>query len=56
VGVSGTIWATTDGGATWTLQPIGSLELLSGVSFIDGNVGWVIGSHGTLLKTTTGGR
>ena len=51
----GTILRTTDGGATWTKQFIGTSNDLIGVSFTDANTGTVVGQGGTIMRTTTGG-
>jgi photosystem II stability/assembly factor-like uncharacterized protein len=55
VGTLGTIWATSDGGATWQPQTSGTVNDLSGVSFINASTGWAVGTGSTVLKTTTGG-
>ena len=58
-GVSyGTILRTTDGGENWTRQGSGSVipdAGLSGVSALDDEVAWVVGSNGTVLHTSDGG-
>lgn len=41
---------------TWTKQRTGSLAWLHAVYFLDHNRGWAVGSRGTLLSTTDGGR
>jgi photosystem II stability/assembly factor-like uncharacterized protein len=48
-----TILATTDGGAHWTAQLSGKLNLTS-VDFISGQDGWAVGTT-SLLATTDGG-
>ena len=40
----------------WTRQRVGSLAWLHAVFFLDENRGWVVGSRGTLLATTDGGK
>src|SRR5262249_31565015 len=55
VGEHGTIVRTTDGGATWMLQPSGTGAHLTGVSFTDANTGTVVGYDGTILRTVDGG-
>jgi len=40
---------------SWQKQPSNSLARLQGVYFTDAQHGWVVGSNGTLLKTTDGG-
>jgi hypothetical protein len=47
------ILATTDGGAHWTTQLSGPLNLTS-VDFVNGQDGWAVGTTG-LLATTDGG-
>ena len=48
------ILATSDGGATWTAQDRGDLNLVS-VDFISAEVGWAVGLD-SLLTTSDGGR
>ena len=55
VGESGTILATTDGGATWSKQSSGTTEWLLSVAFVDSTHGWAVGFGGTILATTDGG-
>jgi hypothetical protein len=50
---SNSIMATTDGGAHWSVQLSGTLNLAS-VDFVNGRDGWAAGSS-TLLVTTDGG-
>jgi photosystem II stability/assembly factor-like uncharacterized protein len=55
VGIDSVIIATTDGGATWAVQP----PPVRGRSFYDivirGQRGWIVGESGTLLATADGG-
>lgn len=54
----GTILRTTDGGETWIRQGSGSTIPdvgLSGISAVDNEVAWVVGTNGTVLHTTDGG-
>ena len=51
----GTIVKTTDGGQTWTAQEAGTAEFLTGVSFVDANQGWAVGTSGTIVHTSDGG-
>ena len=51
----GSIIKTTNGGAGWSDQDPGSAETFQGVSFLDANQGWVVGTNGTILHTTDGG-
>lgn len=46
---------TSDGGATWTVQSTNQVWF-EDVTFISLTVGWVVGSQGAILKTTTGGK
>jgi photosystem II stability/assembly factor-like uncharacterized protein len=56
VGGGGQIFATTDGGATWTSQASGTASDLFAVSFIPGTqTGWAVGAGGTILMTVDGG-
>ncbi|MBN8572084.1 MAG: T9SS type A sorting domain-containing protein, partial [Ignavibacteria bacterium] len=50
-------YRTTDGGITWVLQNL-NLNISSGyskISFINPQLGYVVGRNGLILKTTTGG-
>lgn len=40
----------------WTLQTSGTAERLRGVSAVNDRVAWASGNHGTLVRTTDGGR
>jgi photosystem II stability/assembly factor-like uncharacterized protein len=42
----GMLLRTTDGGATWTSSSVGPSSGLSALSFVDEDVGWVVGSSG----------
>jgi photosystem II stability/assembly factor-like uncharacterized protein len=53
--VDGTIFATGDGGATWTEQNSDGAWGLRGVAFNDSSHGWAVGEDGTILATTNGG-
>jgi len=55
VGNSGTIWATSDGGATWTAQTSGVKTGLLAACFVSAQQGWVVGEDNVVLKTTDGG-
>ena len=55
IGDKRAIFATTDGGATWTSQSSGSSGFLYYVHFAGAKVGWVVGDKGTILATTDGG-
>jgi photosystem II stability/assembly factor-like uncharacterized protein len=56
VGVGGLIVASDDGGVTWSRLPSPTGAELHGVTFVNPTLGWAVGSAGTVLKTTTGGR
>ena len=55
VGGFGTIFHTTDGGATWHLQMSHTVEQLFSVDFVDLQHGWVVGRTGIILHTADGG-
>jgi len=55
VGASGTIWASADGGATWTAQTSGVKSVLLAVAFVSAEQGWVVGEDNVVLKTADGG-
>lgn len=60
VGEVGTIVRTSDGGATWTVQSIGTSDRLAGVSFVDADTGWAVGFLGEcclarVFRTSDGG-
>jgi photosystem II stability/assembly factor-like uncharacterized protein len=60
VGNSGTIIKTTDKGVTWTEQNSDAYQDLSGVYFVNPQVGYVVGTdnsvnYGYIFKTTNGG-
>lgn len=54
---SSVVMQTLDGGNSWSIQlkyPLSNTTFVS-LYFIDNNVGWVVGSGGTIFKTTSGG-
>lgn len=55
VGDFGTILSTTDGGAKWVAQSVGTTESLRAVSFVDANRGWVLAGDGAIFSTVDGG-
>lgn len=55
VGDAGSIFHTTDGGATWTEQSSGTLAHLRGVYATSPDTAWVVGQEMLLLRTTNGG-
>jgi photosystem II stability/assembly factor-like uncharacterized protein len=48
------VLATTDGGATWSLQSAGTDDWLSGATFLDAGHGW-LAAGSNVLATTDGG-
>ncbi|MEA3477261.1 MAG: YCF48-related protein [Bacteroidota bacterium] len=59
VGEEGTIIHSINGGETWDLIPVGTMENLYTVEFINSDTGWVAGHDDgvgtTVLRTTDGG-
>jgi|GEM_PF-2189792 photosystem II stability/assembly factor-like uncharacterized protein len=51
----GHIWASTNGGETWTEQTTPSNPIWYGGWFENANDGWATGANGTLIATTNGG-
>lgn len=53
----GSIFKSVDAGANWyTLsQPITELIQYKGLHFLDDQLGWIVGSQGTIIKTSIGG-
>jgi len=56
VGEFGVIFATTDGGKTWTSQKSPVETTLFGVQFADAQNGWATGIEQVMLHTTDGGQ
>ena len=56
VGERGAIISSSDSGVSWKSLPSPTKETLTGVSFADDQVGWVVGHGGTVLATTGGGQ
>lgn len=54
-GNTGTILATSNGGALWLPQLSGTLANLRDIHFRDAQNGWAVGEGGTILATTNGG-
>ncbi len=52
----GRIWATADGGATWTARNTGAKDRLRALAFLDPKRGVAIGNGGLLLATGDGGQ
>ncbi len=46
---------TTDGGATWTTQPVPVMERIFDISFIDPYNGWLVFDDGSLARMTGNG-
>ncbi len=55
-GETGVIQATTNGGASWQLQPVMTKKLLYDIAAIDETRAVIVGAGGTVLRTTDGGR
>jgi len=51
----GGVLHTTDGGATWTAQPVGGGMSLLAVAAVDPMTAWVVTRDGQILATATGG-
>ena len=54
-GSSGKIYATNNGGETWSPQNSGTTNILTSIYFMDENTGFASGYKQTLLRTTNGG-
>lgn len=46
---------TADAGTTWTQQTVRSENSLQGTVFSEANNGTIVGTSGTILRTTNGG-
>lgn len=55
VGNFGAVFASKDGGRSWTAQNPGTRTPLFGVDFADATHGWIVGQGGIILRTTDGG-
>lgn len=51
----GEVRKTTNGGQTWTSQPIPLFGNFVGIDFVSPTTGWVVGAEGSVYKTTDGG-
>ncbi|GEM_PF-1517559 len=54
------VWATSDGGADWTLRPLphiagGAYASYSDIDFPGEETGWAVGAAGTILRTDDAG-
>jgi hypothetical protein len=54
-GLYGAVFATTDGGNTWTNQYAPTQSPFFAISMFDTQTGWIAGQSGLLYKTTNGG-
>jgi len=54
-GETGVVFATRDGGVSWTRQNLPTKRLLLGGTFIDDTRGWLVGAGSTILQTRDGG-
>jgi len=54
-GSHGNVYATTDGGATWSVQQVNPFGNLYSIHFSDANTGFAGGNFLRLFKTTDGG-
>ncbi len=54
-GAGGTVLHTTNGGATWTLQDLGSAIGVNDIDFADRDHGYAVGDLYTLWRTVDGG-
>jgi photosystem II stability/assembly factor-like uncharacterized protein len=52
---AGTILVSLNGGTTWNEQPCPQAGILNSLTFTSPNIGWAVGSAGTVLHTTNGG-
>jgi photosystem II stability/assembly factor-like uncharacterized protein len=55
VGTRGSIWRSTDGGATWASPASGTTQALYDVDFATSSIVWAVGSAGTILRSTDAG-
>lgn len=55
VGDDGTVYATEDGGESWTLLA-GGRQRLAAADFATPRIGWAVGADGAILHTRSGGR
>jgi photosystem II stability/assembly factor-like uncharacterized protein len=51
----GYVWASTNGGATWTEETTPSHPVWYGGWFFNASDGWAVGAAGTIVATTNGG-
>jgi photosystem II stability/assembly factor-like uncharacterized protein len=55
VGNGGTFWRTGDGGATWSVESLGTADQLQSVHFVNPQLGFV-GAAGRVYRTADGGQ
>lgn len=55
-GEAGALYATRDGGASWSRQRVPTRHLLLGGAFVDAEQGWLVGAGATILQTNDGGQ
>ena len=55
VGAYGKMFKSTDGGSSWAALTLGQSAGITGVSFVDRDIGWVVGLNGTVMSTANGG-
>ncbi len=55
VGERGHILVSTDVGKTWQQRPCPTRTMLTGVFFIDSEIGWAVGHDSAIVKTVDGG-
>ena len=61
VGTPGSLYVTANGGASWSLRPMGNNDWLTAVDFVSAKVGWVLGVYNEgeparIWHTRDGGR
>ena len=57
-GMSGVVWHTSDGGATWMPQTLPGTDLYTkiyGVEFVNGTAGWTVSNQGKVYVTSNAG-
>jgi len=54
VGDAGTLLASEDGGKSWTIRKVPTVDNLNDITFV-GEAGWIVGGSGLVLHTANGG-
>jgi photosystem II stability/assembly factor-like uncharacterized protein len=54
-GNGGVTYRTTDGGASWSFEPVGTQATLSSIVFVDTQRGWTLDIDGRIYRTINGG-